>query len=139
MTSDAAPNAMFLADANVLIALVVREHVHHDAAMRWYRHQRPILCLCPVVEGALMRLLVQRGQVATDGKAVLEQFYRSDRHRFVADSLSYSEADVSSVIGHRQMTDAYLAALARSLDLSLVTFDTGVQEAHRDVATAIPT
>jgi predicted nucleic acid-binding protein len=37
------------------------------------------------------------------------------------------------------MTDAYLAALARELDLKLVTFDTGLQEAHRDVAVAIRT
>jgi uncharacterized protein len=129
----------FLVDANVLIALVIKDHVHHNAAMRWYRRQRPTLFLCPIVEGALMRLLVHRGHAAADGQAALRQFYDNDRHSFAADSLSYMDTDLSRVVGHQQMTDAYLAALARELDLKLVTFDTGRQEAHRDVAVAIRT
>ena len=129
----------YLLDANVFIALVVKEHVHHDVARKWYRRHRPALYLCPIVEGALMRLLVRRGHAAADGQAVLQQFYNNDRHEFVADSLSYLDVDVSSVIGHQQVTDAYLAGLARDLDVKVVTFDAGLQQAHRDVAIAIPT
>jgi predicted nucleic acid-binding protein len=128
----------FLADANVLIALVVREHVHHEAAMRWYRREKPMLLLCPIVEGAITRLLVQQGHRATDGAALLHRLYQGGDHTFVPDSVSYAETNLSSVIGHRQVTDAYLAGLARSLGVWLATFDRGLREAHSDVAVAIP-
>ncbi|HET9875542.1 MAG TPA: TA system VapC family ribonuclease toxin [Mycobacterium sp.] len=129
----------FLADANVLIALVVRDHVHHGAAMRWFRREKPTLYLCPFVEGALLRMLIQQGHRGTDGAALLARLYRDGRHSFVADSMSYSETNLSSIVGHRQVTDTYLAALARSLGIQLATFDAGLREAHRDVVIAIPT
>jgi toxin-antitoxin system PIN domain toxin len=131
--------AIFLADANVLIALVVRDHVHHAAAIRWFRREKPTLHLCPIVEGALLRMLIQQGHRAADGAALLAGLYRGGRHSFVADSVSYAQTDLSSIVGHRQVTDTYLAALARSLGVRLATFDGGLREAHRDVAVAIPT
>lgn len=39
---------------------------------------------------------------------------------------------------HRQVTDAYLAALARTHGGRLLTFDRGLAAAHADVAELIP-
>jgi predicted nucleic acid-binding protein len=45
----------------------------------------------------------------------------------------------SGVIGHRQVTDAYLAALARQRGGRLATFDAGLAQLHPDVAQLVPT
>jgi predicted nucleic acid-binding protein len=43
------------------------------------------------------------------------------------------------VIGHRQVTDAYLAHLARSRTGRLATFDRGLAEMRDDVTDLVPT
>lgn len=44
---------------------------------------------------------------------------------------------MEKLIGHRQVTDAYLAQLARSRAGRVATFDGGLVELHGDVAEAI--
>lgn len=50
---------MYLLDANLLIALCMPEHVHHEDAMRWLAslgetaREQPTLALCAITEGAL--------------------------------------------------------------------------------------
>jgi hypothetical protein len=48
------------------------------------------------------------------------------RHRFWPDSLPYEDVRMQGVIGHRQVTDAYLAQLARTNGGRLATFDEGL-------------
>jgi predicted nucleic acid-binding protein len=59
-------------------------------------------------------------------------------HEFWPDSLSYHMVQMARVIGHRQVTDAYLAQLARDHGGRLATFDEGLAALHRDVADLIP-
>jgi uncharacterized protein len=47
--------------------------------------------------------------------------------------------EFGGVVGHRQVTDAYLAQLARSRDGQLATLDSGLAHLHNDVAVLIPT
>ncbi|MGH3319762.1 MAG: hypothetical protein ACRDN9_06190 [Streptosporangiaceae bacterium] len=42
------------------------------------------------------------------------------------------------MVGHRQVTDAYLAQLARTQGRAFATFDKGLAAAHPDVAELIP-
>ena len=42
------------------------------------------------------------------------------------------------IIGHRQVTDAYLAQLARARGSRLATFDQAMAKLHDDVADLIP-
>jgi hypothetical protein len=60
------------------------------------------------------------------------------RHRFGPDILPYEDVRMQGVIGHRQVTDAYLAQLARANGGRLATFDEGLAALHRDVADLIP-
>lgn len=53
-----------LLDANVLIALVVAEHVHHDAAADWLMASDTGFATCPMTQGSLVRFLVRSGQSA---------------------------------------------------------------------------
>lgn len=114
-----------LLDANVLIALVVRDHQHHADASRWFARHASV-ALCPIVEGALVRMLLRLGDGAETAKRLLDGLYASGKVEFWADNVSYAAVDLERVIGRRQVTDAYLVALAASHDARLATFDRGL-------------
>jgi uncharacterized protein len=128
-----------LLDANLLVALVVGDHVHHDAAERWFVSGDFPFATCPITEGALVRLLVREGESSQTAKALLEQLAADPRHVFWEDSIPYQEVRLEGVIGHRQVTDAYLAQLARTRSGHLATFDAGLAELHDDVAQLVHT
>lgn len=127
-----------LLDANVLIALVVADHVHHDAAEQWLATTTRF-ATCPITEGSLVRLLVREGQPAAAAQALVTEISADDRHEFWGDDVSYRAVPVTGVIGHRQVSDAYLAQLARTHGGRLATFDQGMAQLHSDVADLIPT
>jgi toxin-antitoxin system PIN domain toxin len=119
-----------LADGNVLIALTVADHVHHRAALEWFDNTDAALATCPITEGTLLRFLVREGRSAADAISVLEVIRRQTWHRFWPDSLPYDRAHLAGVIGHRQVTDAYLVALATEHGQRVVTFDRGLAALH---------
>lgn len=127
-----------LLDANVLIALVVDGHVHHRAAETWLvQHDRPF-ATCPITQGSLVRLLIREGQSADTAVTVVRQFSAHPRHEFWPDDLPMAEVPMTGVIGHRQVTDAYLAQLARARQARLATFDRGLAALHQDVVELVP-
>lgn len=128
-----------LLDANVLIALVVAEHVHHDAAADWLMASDTGFATCPMTQGSLVRFLVRSGQSAAAARDVVSAVQCTSRHEFWPDALSFAGVEVAGVVGHRQVTDAYLAQLARSHDGQLATLDSGLAHLHGDVAVLIPT
>ncbi len=71
---------------------------------------------------------------AGDALAVLAGVTMHPRHRFWADDLDYAQVSLRGLVGHRQVTDAYLAALARRHRGRLATFDAGLAALHADVA-----
>jgi len=126
-----------LLDANALIALILTDHEHHQRASSWSAGVDQI-ALCPVVEGSLIRFLVRLGQSEATAKAVLDELYASPRCVFWPDALSYRQADLSHVLGHRQVTDAYLAALAASNNALLATFDEALAQSVPQHVVLIP-
>lgn len=130
----------FLLDANVLIALADAAHVHHAAAVRWFGSTEAPFATCPITQGALLRMMLRSGSVADIAVAVqvLNVFTAHARHRFWSDDLDYSAVGWSGVLGHRQVTDAYLAALARKHRGRLATFDAGLAALHADIAVKVP-
>jgi predicted nucleic acid-binding protein len=88
--------------------------------------------VCPVVEGALVRFLLRIGETAETAAAVLAGIRAAGRCEFWPDSISYDDVDLSTVRGHRQVTDSYLAALARARSGRLATFDQALAERHAD-------
>jgi toxin-antitoxin system PIN domain toxin len=128
-----------LLDANVLIALVVADHVHHDAAEAWFTGFDDSFATCPFTEGSLLRLLIREGQTADDAQAVLNAVKNSERHEFWPDSISYNDVPLNGVLGHRQVRDSYLAQLTRAQRGRLATFDQGLAKLHTDIADLLPT
>jgi hypothetical protein len=45
-----------LLDANVLIALLVNDHVHHSSAETWFLGVTDGFATCPITQGSLIRL-----------------------------------------------------------------------------------
>ena len=128
-----------LLDTNVLIALVVADHVHHGVAEDWFTSVEEDFATCPITEGGLLRMLIRGGQTAADAVAVLGAVAESERHEFWPDAIPYPGVALNGVLGHRQVTDAYLAQLARTHRGRLATFDRGLAALHADVADLLPT
>jgi uncharacterized protein len=128
-----------LLDANVLIALAIEDHVHHDAAERWFAGHGEPFASCPSTQGSLLRILVRGGRDGASAVAAMNRLLEHDRHEFWPDDLPYRAVSMTAVIGHRQVTDAYLAALARVRGGRLATFDAGLSTVHADVAEQVPT
>ncbi len=127
-----------LLDANVLIALLVDDHVHHPAAENWFVNLSGNFATCPITQGSFMRLLIREGQSAATAQAVLNGATADPRHEFWPDDVAYADVPIQGIIGHRQVTDAYLAELARARGSRLATFDLAMAKLHNDVVDLVP-
>ena len=123
-----------LLDANVLIALTVTDHVHHDLMEDWFTQRTEPFATCPVTQGALVRFLLRGGATAREAIDVVRGLCAADEHAFWADEFGYEAIDMRGVVGHKQVTDAYLAGLARSRGGRLATLDRALAVLHDDVA-----
>ena len=127
-----------LLDANVLIALLVDDHIHHAAAESWFVGIAGNFATCPITQGSLVRLLIREGQPAATAQAVLNETTADPRHEFWPNDVGYADVRFQGIIGHRQVTDAYLAQLARARGSRLATFDRAMAELHNDVVDLVP-
>ena len=131
--------SIHLVDANVLIALLVPDHQHHGAAESWMDglEDADLIASDPAVEGALTRYAVRIGHSAAQVQRTLRRVHEIARWRFWPDDLPYADSDLSTVRGHRQVTDSYLASLARHHGGRLVTFDRALAARFPDVVDLI--
>lgn len=128
----------FLLDANVLIALTTREHVHHERVTSWAIEVERF-AVGPIVEGALLRFAVRLGASMAEARETLRLVRDRAGYEFWPDSMSYVDVDLHHVRGHRQIADAYLASLAGSRpDCKLATLDEGLAQAHPNHTLLVP-
>jgi len=125
---------VYLLDANVLIALATPEHSLNARAAAWFREGHRF-ATCPITQGALVRFHLRVGADATweSAKMLLEGISALPRHEFWADDVSYLEMPVRQLVGHRQVTDAYLAMLASWHGGILATMDEGLAATREGV------
>jgi hypothetical protein len=122
----------YLLDVNVWIALLDEAHVHHATALAFFEQTNLKIATCPLVENGVIRVLNLPGY-SKFGPVGFEAVGNKLRdicgdldHHFWPDSLSLRTnglVDWSRVLGHNQITDAYLLALAKSHQGCLVTLD----------------
>lgn len=127
----------YLLDANALIALVITEHEHHRRVAVWTAAVERI-ALCPISEGAMIRYLIRVGETAATASRLLGELRESLKTEFWPDSISYTDATLAHVTGHRQVTGAYLASLATSRGTKLATFDEPLAKALAQQVLLIP-
>ncbi len=137
--SAAAAQTPVLLDGNVLVAIADAAHIHHDCTTDWLVAGKRPFATCPITQRTLLRMLLQFKAVADVAAAVafLREFTAHRRHVFWADELSYLDVQWKGVMGQRQVTDAYLCALARRHGGRMATLDRGLAALHEDVAELI--
>lgn len=128
----------YLFDSNVLIALAIGDHVHHLSATRWWMTIDESFATCPITQGALLRTLIREGRSNAEAQRVLAVFTDHQRHSFWPDDIGFEAIDLGHVLGHGQVTDTYLAALARRQQARLATFDRRIASYAEDVVTLVP-
>lgn len=120
-----------LLDVNVLIALLDAGHIHHAVAMSWLEREiKHGWASCPITQNGCVRIMSQPAYPGTLPAAQiasrLAEAAASPDHEFWpadVNLLGSGVFDWSRVLGHRQVTDAYLLALAIRHGGRLVTFD----------------
>lgn len=123
-----------LLDVNVLIALLDSAHVHHTRASAWLeRNIDEGWASCPITQNGCIRIMSQPAYPnARPAAAVAQRLAEATAqqwHTFWSDDVSLLEpgqADWSAILGSRQVTDAYLLALAVRHKGRFVSFDGGI-------------
>ena len=123
-----------LLDVNVLIALLDSDHIHHHRATRWMAHaQFAGWASCPITQNGCIRIMSQPAYPgALPLRSVADRLGMATRHsshQFWPDSAAlagHPGIAWDHLPGHRQLTDAYLLALAVNNGGRFVTIDSRV-------------
>mgnify|MGYP000249071961 CR=1 FL=1 len=126
-----------LPDVNVLLALIDRVHVHHDAANNWFSvASQQGWATCPLTENGFARIVSSPSYAYTrltppDALATLDILIQNHAatHHFWSDSVSLRDpalVDITRIRGHKQLTDIYLLALCQQNQGTIVTLDQGM-------------
>jgi toxin-antitoxin system PIN domain toxin len=127
-----------LLDVNVLIALAWPNHIHHDKALLWFEeHQSRGWATCPLTESGFVRVssnkrLLPEARTPVEAIELLRRMTGLEHHEFWTDDVSIARSslvDGERIVGHNQVTDAHLVALAIQREGRLATFDRGVAQA----------
>lgn len=126
----------FLLDVNVLIALLWGRHEHHAAAQRWFAAASPQgWATCGLTQLAFVRIVSTpafspEAIRAVQAVAILAANLEHPSHRAWVDRWGAGvllAPFLSRLVGHRQVTDAYLLGLALKHGGRLATFDRGIE------------
>ena len=122
-----------LLDVNLLVALAWPSHVHHERARSWFEGARGSgWATCPLTVLGFVRISSNPRAVGEDdvvppeeALALISSVTSADQaHVFWPDDLELSGSwSPALVVGHRQVTDAYLARLAEAHGGRLATLD----------------
>jgi toxin-antitoxin system PIN domain toxin len=124
-----------LLDLNILTALLWPAHEHHEAAHHWFTSGADASwATCALTQLGFVRIVsnpaFSRDALSpADATAVLARNLVHSGHEFWTDELDVPAALQglqSRFQGHRQVTDAYLLALAHRNKGVLATFDRGL-------------
>lgn len=125
----------YLLDTNVLIALLWPSHTQHENALRWFvRHRARKWATCPLTESVFVRIVSNPAfsrDAVTPREAVglLAANTGAADHVFWPADLSIRDAAAPAgprLVGHQQVADAYLLALAMKRGGMLATLDQGL-------------
>ena len=121
-----------LLDVNVLIALFDPDHAFHRRAHAWWGTTGRPWASSPITENGLVRIMAaphysRATRFPASGlTARLRAWADSSDHEFWPDTVSLrdpSHFQLEAVLSARQLTDAYLLALAIARGGCLATFD----------------
>ena len=121
-----------LLDTNVWVALFDDAHIHNADARKLFRQPKLEIATCAITENGVLRILNLPGYAKRTPpgfdlvREKLALACTDVDHEFWPCNLSLRDEKVlnwSRVMGHNQITDAYLLALAVHRNGALTTFD----------------
>ncbi|MFC5379355.1 TA system VapC family ribonuclease toxin [Aquipuribacter nitratireducens] len=122
-----------LLDVNVLLALFDPDHVDHRAAQAFATGLDDGWASCPLTQNGFLRIVSQPRYPSpvpvAEAAARLAEAAADGGHEFWPDDVSLLDRTLIErrvLLGSRQITDAYLLALATRRGGRLVTFDQGI-------------
>ncbi len=125
-----------LPDVNTLVALAWSNHVHHRVARDWFEalDTHP-WATCPISQSGFIRIssnerIVDPAVTPQEARQVLRDLTRIGRHVFWPDELDFTGEGIpfGLLMGHRQVTDAYLLGLVIHRRGLLVTLDRSIAD-----------
>ena len=131
----------WLLDGNVLVALRLDSHPQHGRAHRWFATlDQDKFATCSITQGTLLRMHMRFAADSTSAGAwlALKEISVHPQHIYWEASLNYLNVPHRHLQGPKQVTDAWLAELARSRNGKLATLDEALAALHDDIAHLIP-
>jgi len=126
--------SLILPDINVWLAILLEDHVHRPAAVRWWEHDRSdVLGFIRFTQVGVLRLLTT--PAAMNGKplnmaeawAAYDCLFTDERVAFVGESTGleqlFREASQANQASPKLWADALLVAFAQQRSAEIVTFD----------------
>jgi hypothetical protein len=132
---------IWLLDGNVLVSATIPDHPHYDRVHRWLGSVRnDEFATCPVTEGTLLRMHMQYAfdKSAAAAWSALASLHAHPKHVFWSENFSYTEIAPDRLTGHRQLTDSWLAELARRKGGKLATLDEALSALWPEVTVLVP-
>ncbi len=122
----------YLLDLNLIIALVLEDHIHHAAATEWFDAPDLTWAFCAFTEAGLLRFLTHpktRDLPMEEAVAILLSLQRKSGYRYLPVLADWQETTLpfaGRLHGHNQITDAFLLGIAIREGFTLVTFDKAI-------------
>ena len=131
MASSRSRGRLLLLDVNALLALAWPNHqFHRTVVARLDRRPVPYWATCALTQLGFVRLssnpaIVEVRRTPSQALGVLAKLVADRRHRYLEPlpALLDVETHFQRLLGHQQVTDAYLVAIAATNDAVLLTLD----------------
>jgi toxin-antitoxin system PIN domain toxin len=124
-----------LLDVSVLVALFWSSHASHQKAREWFeRHADAGWATCPQTQASFVRIVSnpafsKASTTAQEATLLLAENLGRPEHQYWPADIGYFAAIkpfAERIVGHQQVSDAYLLGLAIHHKSKLVTMDRGI-------------
>jgi toxin-antitoxin system PIN domain toxin len=126
-----------LLDVSVLVALFWSSHASHQKAQEWFeRHAGAGWATCPQTQASFVRIVSnpsfsKSSTTVQEATSLLAENLERPGHQYWSADVDYFAAVkpfAERLVGHQQVSDAYLLGLAIHHRGKLVTMDRGILE-----------
>ena len=122
----------YLFDVNALIGLLWDVHSLHGRAHAWYAKEKPLILGCAFTELSFIRVSMADKTIAAsfdEAELALRQLTKSlgKRYRFLTEMPPPSVLQGGNISTHKEVSDHYLCAVARTHRARLATMDAGIK------------
>jgi toxin-antitoxin system PIN domain toxin len=125
--------AGYLFDVNIVVALIDPDHVHHRKVRQWIKTVQLPWGTCAFTEAGFVRIATDRRTgmfTVKEANEALELLSRGPRFQFWPIHAGWAKLAapfLHRIMGHQQITDAYLLGLAVNENGVLATLDKGIR------------